>query len=443
MRRVLVVPVNLVGRSPVSVDRAQVARALYGPDESVASRYRAISYGKVEFVGSVRDVTEPVTVAEPADLCASGLGHLAAEAEDASRRQGARPEEYADVVFVLPADTPCAWAGLGNIGGNRVWVEATTAKALRHELGHDLGMNHGVSWRGFEADSSDFMGSGVASLNAPHVVEMGWLRGFPGKVVELTQAGDLTLETLEADPRQSTTPKVTIVRPAPGANVYYLSYRASSAASPLPGEFTRGLNIHIGNPSRRVGGLTYFVTNLTDGAEYHDGPMVLRQVSHVDGGSVTFRVSFTGTGDAVPAGPPPAPPGTVQSLASGKCLDVPGGQTADGTRAIQYDCHGGRNQQWDLEATGDGAYRIVSRMSGKCIGSAPAGGSAGSEIVQSRCGSSPEQTWTVRSVANGSVIQSAASRLCLDVPRGSTANGARPIAWVCNGGPNQTWRYGL
>jgi hypothetical protein len=28
----------------------------------------------------------------------------------------------------------------------------------------------------------------------------------------------------------------------------------------------------------------------------------------------------------------------IPSLASGKCLDLPGGQTKDGTPAIQYDC---------------------------------------------------------------------------------------------------------
>jgi hypothetical protein len=444
--RVLVIPVNLRGRAPVALDRAQITQALYGAADSVAARYRAISYGKVEFAGSDADIADPLTLDEPADFCGAGLARLAGAAEDELRRRGIALGAYNHFVFVIPKDAPCWWTGVGDIGGNRVWVKATTAKALAHELGHNLGMNHAVHWQNADAEGSDFMGSGAASLNAPHLVEMGWLDGYPGKVVELTAAGDVTLEALEADPRQSALPKVAIVRPALGANTYYLSYRASSPADPLPGEFTRGLNIHIFGQARRSGGLTYFVTSLSDGASYADGPMIVQQISHSqisdsDSGRVTFRLSFAGTGQAMPAGPPPAPPGTVQSLASGKCLDLPGGQTGDGTPVIQYDCHGGANQQWTIDAAGDAGSRIISRMSGKCLGTDPAGAAAGGAIVQSPCGSAPAQLWAIESAGNGAVLKNAANRLCLDVPGASTANGAKPIAWACNGGSNQTWRY--
>ena len=439
--RVLVIPVNLRGRAPLVVDRKQITQALYGAEDSVASRYRAVSYGKVEFTGSESDVIDPLTLSEPADFCDTGLRRLAGEVEGELRRQGISRGSYNHLVFVIPRDAPCWWTGVGDIGGNRVWVKATTAKALQHELGHNLGMNHAVHWRSSDADGSDFMGSGGASLNAPHVVEMGWLGGYPGKVVELTGAADVTLAVLEADPRQSALPKVAIVRPAPDANIYYLSYRASTSANPLPDEFTRGLNIHIVDQARQTGGLTYFVTSLPDGGTYSDGPMIVQQLSHTEGGRVTFRISFTGTGQAVPAGPPQAPPGTVQSLASGKCLDLPAGQADDGTLAIQYDCHGGLNQQWNIESAGDAGYRIVSRMSGKCIGTDPVGAAVGRHIVQSRCGSSPGQLWALEGAGHGYILRNVPNRLCLDVPGGSIANGAKPIAWVCNGGINQTWRY--
>ena len=439
--RVLVIPVNLRGRAPLVVDRQQITQALYGAEDSVASRYRAVSYGKVEFAGSDGDVVDPVTLAEPANFCDTGLGSLAGEAQDELRRRGIPLGPYQHFVFVIPRDAPCWWTGLGDIGGNRVWVKATTAKALQHELGHNLGMNHAVHWRSSDAEGSDFMGSGGASLNAPHVVEMGWLQGYPGKVVELTAAADVTLEALETDPRQSTLPKVAIVRPAPGANIYYLSYRVSSSANPLPEEFTAGLNIHTVGQGRQSGGLTYFVKGLSDGAVYGDGPMIVQQLSHTESGRVSFRISFTGTGQAARGGPPPAPPGAVQSVASGKCLDLPGGQAGDGTPAIQYDCHGGLNQRWDIESAGDAGYRIVSRMSGKCIGTDLGHAEVAGHIVQSRCGSAPDQLWALEGAGNGYALRNAANRLCLDVPGGSLANGAKLMAWTCNGGPNQTWRY--
>jgi hypothetical protein len=437
----LVIPVNLHGRAPVVVDRKQVAQALYGTENSVASRYRAISYGKVEFAGSEDDVVDAVTLSEPADFCNTGLKRLASEAEDDLRRRGIPKQSYQHFVFVIPKDAPCWRTGVGDIGGNRVWVKATTAKALQHELGHNLGLNHAVNWRGFDAEGSDFMGSGETSLNAPHVVEMGWLQRFPGKVVELSQAADVTLESLEADPRRSTLPKVAIVRLGADANTYYLSYRGSSPENPLPGEFTKGLNIHIADQARQPGGPTYLVTILSDGTIYADGPMIVQQLSHTNGARVTFRISFTGGGNALSGGPPPAPPETMQSWASGKCLDLPGGQTSDGTLTIQYDCRGGPNQQWNIEPAGNADYRIVSRMSGKCVGTDAASAAAGGHIVQSRCDGSPGQLWALKTAGNGYVIRNAATGLCLDVPGASIANGVKPVAWTCNGASNQTWRY--
>jgi hypothetical protein len=439
--RVLVIPVNLRGRAPLTVDRKQILQALYGAGDSVASRYRDVSYGKMEFAGSDGDIVDPITLSEPSNFCDTGLGRLAAEAEQELQRQGVSRGPYKHFLFVIPRDAPCWWTGVGDIGGNRVWVKATTAKALQHELGHNLGMNHAVHWRNSDADGSDFMGSGGTSLNAPHVVEMGWLKDYPGKVVELTAAADVTLEALEADPRQSALPKVAIVRPAPGANTYYLSFRASSSTGPLPDEFTRGVNIHIVDHSRQNGSLTYFVTSLSDGATYADGPMIVQQLTHIEGDRVSFRIDFTGTGQPEPAGPPPAPPGTVQSLASGKCLDLPGGQAADGTPAIQYDCHGGPNQQWRIESAGGAGYRIVSRMSGKCIGTDPGGAATDGHIVESRCGDSSIQLWAIEGTGNRYILRNVANRLCLDVPGGSLADGAKPIVWTCNGGINQTWRY--
>jgi hypothetical protein len=439
--RVLVIPVNLRGRAPVEADPKQISQALFGTENSVASRYRAISYGRLVFAGSEKDIADPVTLMEPVDFCYSGLKSLADVAANEVRTRGIALWDYQHFVFLIPKDAPCWWTGLGDIGGNRVWVKATTAHALEHELGHNLGMDHAVHWRSPDAERSDFMGSGGTSLNAPHVIQMGWLQAYPGKVIELTSATDVTLEALDADPRQSVVPKVAIVRPASGANTYYLSYRASSSTNPLPDEFTRGLNIHIFDPARQIGGQTYFVTSLSDGASYSDGPMIVQQTSHTEGGRVTFHISFTGTGQAIPAGPPPAPPGTVQSLASGKCLDLPGGQTGDGTPPIQFDCHGGTNQQWDLVSAAEPGYRIVSRLSGKCIGVDSTNAAAGANIIQSACGDSPAQLWLLEGSSSAYVVRNVANRLCLDVPGASKANGAKPITWACNGGTNQTWRY--
>jgi hypothetical protein len=87
MHRVLVVPVNLRGRAPVALDRKQIMQALFGADNSVASRYRAVSFGKTKFAGSDSDLVEPITVSEPSDFCGTGLGSLPRRLEERLQRQ--------------------------------------------------------------------------------------------------------------------------------------------------------------------------------------------------------------------------------------------------------------------------------------------------------------------------------------------------------------------
>ncbi|WP_203761448.1 ricin-type beta-trefoil lectin domain protein, partial [Paractinoplanes deccanensis] len=77
---------------------------------------------------------------------------------------------------------------------------------------------------------------------------------------------------------------------------------------------------------------------------------------------------------------------TLRSL--GKCLDAPIGATA-GAKVQIWDCNGGTNQQWTLNADG-----------------------------------------TVRGNQSG---------LCLDVDHNLTANGTRALLWTCTAAPNQRW----
>ena len=72
-----------------------------------------------------------------------------------------------------------------------------------------------------------------------------------------------------------------------------------------------------------------------------------------------------------------------------KCLDASGQGTANGTPTDNWDCHGGTNQQWTLNANG--------------------------------------------------TITGAQSGLCLDASGNGTANGTLTHLWSCHGGTNQQW----
>jgi len=82
----------------------------------------------------------------------------------------------------------------------------------------------------------------------------------------------------------------------------------------------------------------------------------------------------------------------VHAVGAGKCLDVPGYSTTQGTQPQIWDCNGGADQQWNFNANG--------------------------------------------------IITNVQSGLCLDVSGGWTANGALVQLLTCNSAANQHWTLG-
>jgi hypothetical protein len=74
---------------------------------------------------------------------------------------------------------------------------------------------------------------------------------------------------------------------------------------------------------------------------------------------------------------------------SGRCVDVSGATQTNSTRVALWDCNGGANQQWTVNADGT----VVGVGSGKC----------------------------------------------LDATGHGTGNGTLPQIWTCDGGTNQKW----
>jgi alpha-galactosidase len=138
-------------------------------------------------------------------------------------------------------------------------------------------------------------------------------------------------------------------------------------------------------------------------------------------GTAVFRVSGGGVN--------PTPTGTtLVSAASGRCLDVPNSNTANGTQPVIWDCNGQTNQRWTVSG------QSVQAL-GKCL-DAPTGATAGSKAQLWDCTGGTNQQWTL----NGDgTVRGAASGLCLDVDRNLTANGTPVLLWTCSAAANQRW----
>src|SRR5881394_1773986 len=85
----------------------------------------------------------------------------------------------------------------------------------------------------------------------------------------------------------------------------------------------------------------------------------------------------------------------VMARSSGKCLDLDGGNPADGTPIIQWDCHGGVNQQWRLTLMGRGYYAVSVAQTGKCMGVADFSVNDGADVVELPCDFKPDRLWRI------------------------------------------------
>ncbi|MDA1358365.1 polysaccharide deacetylase family protein [Glycomyces luteolus] len=117
----------------------------------------------------------------------------------------------------------------------------------------------------------------------------------------------------------------------------------------------------------------------------------------------------------------------LRSTSAGKCIDVPGGNTANGAKVQLYTCYEGVNQQFTYTAAQE------LRVLGKCL-EAPSG-SNGTQVQINACGNTAAQKWTFGS--DGTIRSVGYANVCLDVY--SSSDGAPVQLYSCWSGDNQRW----
>ncbi|MGY4923314.1 glycoside hydrolase family 19 protein [Streptomyces sp. 900105755] len=127
--------------------------------------------------------------------------------------------------------------------------------------------------------------------------------------------------------------------------------------------------------------------------------------------------------------PAQAATGQITGLA-GKCVDVAGANSANGTAVQLYDCNGTGAQSWSN--SGDGTLRAL----GKCLDVVDRGTADGSAVQLWDCSGGANQQWVV--TAAHDIVNPAANK-CLDVRDNNSANGTRLQIWTCTGAANQKW----
>ncbi|MFJ5546495.1 RICIN domain-containing protein [Streptomyces sp. NPDC093225] len=139
----------------------------------------------------------------------------------------------------------------------------------------------------------------------------------------------------------------------------------------------------------------------------------------------------------------------IKNMNSGKCLEIPWGQNQNGAPAQQWDCNGGRNQQWlDYGTTAaDGRHAHVYRnvMSNKCLEVADWREDAGAPLRVWDCHWGANQKWVSTDGRWQWALVNENSGLLIDMPYASRADGTQAVQWYRKGSTddtsNQEWDF--
>ncbi|WP_416069904.1 PQQ-dependent sugar dehydrogenase [Streptomyces sp. ME03-5684b] len=167
---------------------------------------------------------------------------------------------------------------------------------------------------------------------------------------------------------------------------------------------------------------------------------VTTSLGNQPGGSTTLYLVFKGGSGALfdvdefsftttDGGTPGQRSGEVKGV-GGKCLDVDGAQTADGTGIQIWTCNGTGAQNWTL--ADDGSFTALN----KCLDVSGGGTADGTRIQLWTCNGSGAQKWNPQP---DGTVRNPQSGKCLDASGGTWNDGTPVHLWTCHTGPNQKW----
>ncbi|GAB3171622.1 hypothetical protein GCM10027059_40140 [Myceligenerans halotolerans] len=138
----------------------------------------------------------------------------------------------------------------------------------------------------------------------------------------------------------------------------------------------------------------------------------------------------------------PLPPGAkaLRNVHSDLCLDGFGRGTEPGTDVVLWTCHGGANQDWSFEDSGDGHHVIRNVHSDLCLDAFREGTEPGTEVVLWTCHGGANQDWSLEENGDGHhLIRNRHNDLCLDDTDWGTEPGTPAQLWTCNELTVQQW----
>jgi len=145
--------------------------------------------------------------------------------------------------------------------------------------------------------------------------------------------------------------------------------------------------------------------------------------------------NFSYTLGSATSSPPPNTGGQqnvmIVGAGSGRCIDLNGSASANGTQVQLWDCNGGSNQRFTYTSG-----KQLQVYGNKCLDANGKGTTNGTAVIIWDCNGQTNQQWNLNSSGTISGVQSG---LCLDTVNAATANGTKIQLYSCSGGANQRW----
>ncbi|MFC5219012.1 ThuA domain-containing protein [Streptomyces coerulescens] len=190
------------------------------------------------------------------------------------------------------------------------------------------------------------------------------------------------------------------------------------------------LQVRTGSPTGPILG-SVAVPNTGGWSTFRD---VSTSLSGVPEGTADVFLTFAGSGSGLfdvddftfTKAEPEA--GPVVGL-GGLCLDVQGGNSADGTQVQVHTCTDAAAQTWTRSEQ-------TLRALDKCLDVSGASTENGAKIQLYRCNNTGAQNWVHR--ADGTLVNPSSGK-CLDVKDGLAVSGTKVQLWSCWGSANQKW----
>ena len=126
----------------------------------------------------------------------------------------------------------------------------------------------------------------------------------------------------------------------------------------------------------------------------------------------------------------------ITNSKSGKVLDL---DRNDQTRVMQFSSRGTDNQAWDIQTAGGGRYSLRSVMNGNALEAV--GNSNSTPVRATRFDGRSSQQWRFDAGKDGTALIVSQVGKTLDIPGGSTSDGALVQTYEVNGDSNQRFTF--